>query len=173
MGLDEKVVETVKKRRFEPGRRNGKPVPSYLNLSLGFELFGQSAEKILELSEKAKRGDPTAEFELANAFFAGREVTLDESQGMALLERAARGGLTEAQFQMGERVYGDGTNAENYVMAYVWYSLAQRNGTEQAGAKVSELETMTRLAALSTSAREHEDFFSLIRTENYSLGSNL
>lgn len=59
---------------------------------------------------------------------------------MALLERAARSGLTDAQFQMGERVYGDGTNADKYVTAYVWYSLAARSGTEQAGAKVSELE---------------------------------
>lgn len=140
MGLDERAVETIKKWRFEPGRQYGKPVPSYLTLNLEFKIFGQSTEKIIQLSAKAREGDPAAEFELANAFFSGREVTRDDAQGMALLERAARSGLTEAQFQMGERVYGDGNNADKYVMAYVWYSLASRSGTEQAGTKVSEIE---------------------------------
>jgi hypothetical protein len=41
---------------------------------------------------------------------------------------------------MGERIYGDGTNADKYVMAYVWYSIAGRSGTEQAVAKVTEIE---------------------------------
>jgi TonB family protein len=140
MGLDEKAAETVKKWRFDPGRRYGQPVPSYLTLSLEFKLFGQSTEKIFQLSTKAKEGDPTAELELANAFFSGRDVTRDDVQGMVLLERAARSGLTEAQFQMGERIYGDGTNADKYVMAYLWYCIAGRSGTEQAETKVSELE---------------------------------
>ena len=94
MALDEKAIETIKKWRFEPSRRYGKPVPSYLTLNLGFKLFGQSADKIFQLSAKAKEGDPAAELELANAFFSGHDVTRDDAQGMALLERAARSGLT-------------------------------------------------------------------------------
>jgi len=140
MGMDERAVETIKKWRFEPGKRFGKPVPSYLTLNLEFKVFGKSTEKILLLSTKAKEGDPAAELELANAFFSGSEVTRDDAQGMILLERAARSGLTEAQYQMGERIYGDGTNADKYVMAYVWYSIAGRSGTEQAVAKVTEIE---------------------------------
>jgi uncharacterized protein len=75
---------------------------------------------------------------------------------MVPLERAARSGLTEAQFEMGEHIYGDGTNSENYVMAYVWYSLAERNGTEQAAAKVTELEARMTAAQLSE-ARKRAD----------------
>ena len=140
MGLDEKAVEAVRKWKFEPGRRYGKPVITHLTLQLGFKLFGVSSQKFFDLSEKATAGDSAAEFELAKAFFEGREIGKDESQGMVLLERAARGGLTQAEFQMGERIYGDGNNAEKYVEAYLWYAMAQRGGAEQAEAKVSELE---------------------------------
>ena len=140
MGLDEKAVETVSKWKFEPGTRYGRPVPSRLHLSLGFQLYGKTTDKYFELSESAKAGDPAAEFELANAFFAGKDIPKDESQGMALLERAARSGLPQAQFQMGERTYGDGNHSENYVAAYVWYALAQRNGFQKSDARVTELE---------------------------------
>ena len=64
------------------------------------------------LSEKLKTGDPAAEFGLANAFFAGKDIPKDESKGRVLLERAARDGLPEAQFQMAERAYGTGSNPE-------------------------------------------------------------
>jgi len=59
----------------------------------------------------------TAELELAKACFEGREVCENEKQGMALLERAARSGPAEAQFQMAERTYGDRDSADTYVEA--------------------------------------------------------
>ena len=74
------------------------------------------------------RNIDTAEFGLANAFFAGKDIPKDESKGAVLLERAARDSLPEAQFQMAERAYGTGSNPETYVAAYVWYALAQRSG---------------------------------------------
>jgi TonB family protein len=140
-GMDERAVAAVSKWKFEPGRRNGRPVPSRLSLSLQFKIFGTDTQKYLNLSEKARSGDPAAEFELANAFFEGRDIPKDESQGMALLERAARSGHPQAQFQMGERAYGDGTNPTNYVVAYYWYVQAQRSGAQHADAKVTELES--------------------------------
>jgi hypothetical protein len=42
---------------------------------------------------------------------------------------------------MGERSYGDGNAAEKYVAAYIWYTQAQRSGSDQAEAKVTELES--------------------------------
>ena len=130
----------MSKWKFEPGTRYGRPVLSRMNLTLSFKLFGKTTDKFIELSEKAKAGDPAAEFGLANAFFAGKEIPKDETQGIALLERAARGGHPQAQFQMGERTY-DGNNPETYVAAYVWYAQAQRSGAEGADAKVTELES--------------------------------
>lgn len=140
MGMDERAVETVSRWKFEPARRNGKPVPSQFNLTLHFKTYGGDEQKFLDLSQRARSGDPTAEFELANAFFEGRDIPKDEAQGMALLERAARSGHPQAQFEMGERIYGDGNDSEKYVDAYVWLAQAQRNGADGAGAKVTELE---------------------------------
>jgi TonB family protein len=134
MGLDEKAIEAVRKWTFEPARRDGRPRVTHMILNLRFKLYGN--DKILQLSERANTGDPASEFELANAFFAGKEIPKDESRGLTMLERAARDGLPEAQFQMGERTYGSGSNPENYVAAYVWYALAQRSGFAQSQAKV-------------------------------------
>jgi TonB family protein len=141
MGMDERAVATVSRWKFDPGRRYGKPVVSRLRLTLTFKLYGNDSQKFIDLSQKARTGDPAAEFELANAFFAGRDIPRDEAQGMALLERSARSGYAQAQFQMGERTYGDGNAAENYVAAYVWYTQAQRTGSDQAERKVTELES--------------------------------
>lgn len=141
LGLDEKAVEAVSKWKFEPARRYGRPVLTRLTLSLQFKLFGGGTEKFFDLSEKAKAGDAAAEFELAKVYFEGRDIPQDDAQGLRLLERAARHGLPPAQFQMGERTYGDGNSSEKYVEAYVWYALAQQGGFDQSDAKVTELET--------------------------------
>jgi TonB family protein len=156
MGLDEKAVETVSQWRFEPGRRNGRPVPTHLTLSLQFKVFGGNNAKLLDLSERARAGDPAAEFELANAFFAGRDIPKDEAQGMALLERAARSGYPQAQFQMGQRTYGDGNDSEKYVEAYVWFAQAQRSGADGADAKVTELEARMTPDQLSEARKRLE-----------------
>jgi TonB family protein len=158
MGLDERAVETVSRWKFEPGRRNGTPVISRLTLNLQFKLFGADTQKFFDLSEKANSGDPNAEFELANAFFQGRDIPRDETKGMALLERAARSGHAQAQFQMGERIYGDGNHSGNYVDAYVWYAVAQRSGAAEAEAKVTELESRMTPDQLSEARKRLESW---------------
>jgi TonB family protein len=140
MGMDERVIRTLSRWKFEPERRNGRAVTTRIHLTLNFKLFGNEISKFSQLSARAQAGDAQAEFELAQAFFEGRDVPKDEKQGMALLERAARSGHAPAMLQMGERIYGDGTDAESYVSAYVWYAQALESGAEQAQARISELE---------------------------------
>jgi TonB family protein len=140
MGLDQKAIEAVTKSRFEPARQYGRPVMMRLNLSVSFKLFGLGSVNIVELTQRANNGDAAAEFELANAFFEGRDIPKDEDQGAAMLERAARDGAAKAQFQMGARAYGAGDSPDNYVAAYMWYALAQRGGVEGSDKMVSELE---------------------------------
>src|SRR5581483_4317494 len=139
--LDQKAIQAVSKWRFEPARRYGRPVLTHLTLSLQFKLFGAQNEKYFDLSEKARTGDHAAELELANAFFEGHDIPKDDNQGLALLQRAAQGGLPEAQLQFGERLYGDGNNPDRYVEAYFWFALAQRDGSQKGDSKVFELET--------------------------------
>ncbi len=157
MGLDEKAIEAVSKWKFEPARRYGRAVMARLNLSLNFKLFGDSG-RIVELSQRAKVGDAAAEFELANAFFEGREIPKDEGQGMALLERAARDGLPQAQFQMGERTRGEGSDQNSYIAAYVWYALAQRGGLEQSAPRMNELEAKMSPEQLSEARKRLENW---------------
>jgi TonB family protein len=38
MGLDQKAIEAVRQWRFEPGLKDGKPVPVTANLELNFRL---------------------------------------------------------------------------------------------------------------------------------------
>jgi TonB family protein len=156
LGLDENAVEAVKKWRFEPARRNGTPILSRLSLNITFKVFGVLTDKYVQLSEKAKNGDPAAEFELANAFFTGRDIPRDESQGLALLQRAAQDGWPQAQFQMAERAYGDGHKDENYVSAYVWYELARRGGLSESEPKISELESRMTPEQLSDAKKRLE-----------------
>jgi TonB family protein len=154
MGMDERVIATINRWKFEPERRNGKAVASRMELTLSFKLQANDVNKFAQLSTKAQTGDAEAEFELAQAFFEGRDVPRDEKQGMALLERAARGGNTSAMLQMGERIYGDGTNSESYVAAYVWYMQARQGGDEQAQARISELESRMTPDQISTAKKQ-------------------
>ena len=158
MGLDERAVEAVSQWKFEPGRRNGNPVISRLKLDLQFRLFGSDTQKFFDLSEKANGGDANAEFELANAFFQGKDIPKDETKGLALLDRAARSGHAQAQFQMAERAYGDGNNPDNYVEAYVWFAVAQRSGAAEADAKVTELESRMTPDQLSEARKRLESW---------------
>lgn len=141
LGMDEQILATVSKWKFEPERRNGKAFASRLQLTLNFHLFGQNSSRFAELSAKAQEGNADAEFQLAQDFFLGGDIPKDEKQGMALLERAARSGHPEAMFQMGERLYGDGKNPDSYVSAYVWYVRAQRAGSTHAPPRITDLES--------------------------------
>jgi TonB family protein len=154
MGLDQKAVEAVSKSRFEPARRYGRPVLIRLNLSVSFKLIGLGSANILELTQRATNGDAVAEFELANAFFEGRDIPKDEDQGAAMLERAARDGVAKAQFQMGARTYGEGNSPDHYVAAYMWYALAQRGGVEGSDKMVSELEAKMSTEQISEARKK-------------------
>jgi len=39
MGLDEKALEAVRKYRFKPALKNGKPVPAIMTIEVNFRLY--------------------------------------------------------------------------------------------------------------------------------------
>jgi TonB family protein len=39
MGLDEKAIDAVKRYRFKPGTKNGRPVPTRITVAVNFRLF--------------------------------------------------------------------------------------------------------------------------------------
>jgi TonB family protein len=147
LGLDEKTIEAVKKWRFEPAMKDGKPVAVQINVVVNFHL-DQKQTKISKLLNKANAGDPKAELELSRAYFEGRDdLPKNEVRGLELLERAANQGLAQAQFLMGEHAYADarqedrqGTSSSaDYVKAYMWYELALRGGYKQSKKMLKEM----------------------------------
>jgi TonB family protein len=146
MGLDEKAIEAVKRWRFAPALKDGKPVAMQINVEVSFRLYGFPASqppgetKIEKLQREANAGDTKAELELAQKYFDGQEMSKDAGRGMELLEKAARQGSPSAQFMMGERIFANGSRgAEDYIEAYMWYAIAQRHG-HKCAEKLSGLE---------------------------------
>jgi TonB family protein len=132
MGLDEKSIETVRRWRFKPATKNGVPVAVQINVELTFHIFDSLEDKLV----KADAGDANAQFEVSQALLSGRNVPKDESRGFAYLEKAAKQGLPQAQFAMGDYLSSHGNDL---VTAYVWYALAHRNRYQHSDKRMKQL----------------------------------
>jgi uncharacterized protein len=76
--------------------------------------------EVQELLEKAKVGDASAQFRVANAFDSGRGAPRDGEKAMHWYKAAAEQGLAEAQNSV-----GSGLQAERkYTEALIWYQKA-------------------------------------------------
>ncbi len=49
LGLDEKAIEAVKRWKFEPAMKDGKPVSVQINISVGFHLYEPSSTSPLDV----------------------------------------------------------------------------------------------------------------------------
>ncbi len=136
-GLDEKAIEAVRSWKFDPARKDGKPVAVEIAVEVDFHLYRENDKKIAKLTRKAASGDAKAELELSTICFEGRDVAKDDQCGLTYLEKAARHGLPKAQFLMGEHIAHE--SAPDYSKAYMWYTLAQRSGYKHSDKKLSEL----------------------------------
>jgi len=136
-GLDEKAIEAVRDWRFDPARKDGKPVPVEVAVEVDFHLYGKNDEKIAKLTTKATAGDAQAELELSAFYFEGRGIGKDDNLGLVYLEKAAGQGLPKAQFLMGEHLAHG--NSPDYAKAYLWYMLAKRSGYKHSEKKLKEL----------------------------------
>jgi TonB family protein len=136
-GLDEKAIEAVREWRFDPARKDGKPVAVQIAVEVDFHLYGNNDWKLAELVRKAAAGDAQAQLELSGFYFEGRDIGKDDNLGLMYLEKAARHGLPKAQFLMGEH-FAHG-NLPDYPKAYLWYTLAERSGYKHSDKKLKEL----------------------------------
>jgi TonB family protein len=131
MGLDESALATAGTWRYEPARKDGKPVEVQSEVKVRFRLHGGGADKIANLWDRSDENDPKADLELSNAYFKGRGMPKDEQRGLEFLKMAADWNLPEAQFLMGEHFYKNRSGSPDYVTAYMWYALSKRGGFEQ------------------------------------------
>jgi uncharacterized protein len=76
----------------------------------------------------AQAGVPSAQFKLANAYFAGVGVARDPAQAQMWYTRAAQQGLPQAQHALGIMLLGGVAGAPDRVEGYKWLLLAERAG---------------------------------------------
>ena len=80
------------------------------------------------LTVAAQAGVPSAQFKLANAYYAGAGVTRDLPQAQLWYGRAAQQGQTEAQNAFGIMLANGAGGAPDLVEGYKWLLLAERGG---------------------------------------------
>lgn len=76
----------------------------------------------------ARAGVPSAQFKLANAYFAGAGVARDPVQALLWYGRAAQQGLPEAEHAFGVMTMGGVAGPADPVEGYKWLVLAERGG---------------------------------------------
>ena len=93
----------------------------------------------------AHGGVPSAQFKLANAYFAGVGVARDPAQAQMWYGRAAHQGLPQAQHALGLMLIGGAAGQSDPVEGYRWLVLAERGGhpdsrpaREKAGEQIGE-----------------------------------
>lgn len=83
------------------------------------------AEDIQTLIEKAKDGDPEAQFYLGRRYYKGQGVPQDNVEGAKWSRKAAEQGHADAQLALG--LTGLGV-PQDYAEAVKWYRLAAEQG---------------------------------------------
>lgn len=93
----------------------------------------------------AHGGVPSAQFKLANAYFAGVGVPRDPAQALMWYSRAAQQGLPQAQHALGLMLISGAAGQSDPVEGYKWLVLAERGGhpdskpaREKAGEQIGE-----------------------------------
>jgi TPR repeat protein len=76
----------------------------------------------------ADGGVPSAQFKIANAYFAGVGVPRDPSQALLWYGRAAQQGLPQAQHALGIMLIGGIAGTSDPVEGYKWLVLAEQGG---------------------------------------------
>ncbi len=92
----------------------------------------QSALAWYEIAANA--GVPSAQFKLANAYFAGVGVPHDPAQAQLWYSRAAQQGLPQAQHALGIMLMGGVAGTKDPVEGYKWLLLAERGGNQDSRA---------------------------------------
>ncbi len=90
-------------------------------------------EKIVERAVSwfevaARAGVPSAQFKLANAYFAGAGIARDPVQALAWYGRAAQQGLPEAEHAFGVMLMGGVAGTPEPIEGYKWLVLAEAGG---------------------------------------------
>ncbi|MBQ6063722.1 MAG: sel1 repeat family protein [Prevotella sp.] len=98
------------------------------------------AKKAFKLMEKAAKAVPAAQYHLAMMYGKGEGVKRDQQKSLELLQKAADGGVAEAQCALGDKYMAGDIVARDYVKAAKLYLAAesQRQLSEKAAKGLAE-----------------------------------
>ena len=94
-----------------------------------------------DLLENAQKGDPDAQFQVAEKYYIGLGVEENEAEAAVWYKKAAGHGNVEAMMKLGEIYYlgGDGVE-EDEAESKKWYQKAAKAGNKEAKEKVKYFE---------------------------------
>ncbi|MBW1636226.1 MAG: sel1 repeat family protein [Deltaproteobacteria bacterium] len=100
-------------------------IAGFLMLSTPLFALGLSID---QLRQSADKGNPVAQYKLANSFFNGRGIVRNKTEALAWYMKAAENGYINAQYRLGV-IYQTGNGApKNYKKALSWYLKAAAMG---------------------------------------------
>jgi localization factor PodJL len=116
-------------------------------------------ESLTWTRRSAEGGYPRGMFAYGMRLFEGVDGTPDRPTGLDWIERAARAGLIDAQFNAAvihER--GEGGMPVDNVQAYAWYRVAARSGDDQAASSVTRVGARLSDAERQTAEQRAREF---------------
>jgi len=128
-----------------------------------------SSEDITALRANAQKGDPEAQFNLAEAYLKGDGVRQSEREAARWYYKSAMQGYVEAQVAMGFAYRGGGGLPMDKVLSYMWFDLAAKNGDDRAFSLRNDVAwsmTESEIDEARRKSREWRPEFSRIHTTN-------
>ncbi len=104
-------------------------------LSFAYDAYDTEFTKpdyIANLRIQAEKGDPEAQYDLAEAYLKGEGVVQSEKEAAKWYYRSAMQDYPDAQIAMGFVYRGGGGIPMDKVQSYMWLDLATKNGDDRA-----------------------------------------
>ena len=108
-----------------------------------YEQITEQNPELFRLYQRAREGDPKAQYNIGNAFYTGDQVQQNHEQAFLWFRRAADAGNANAQYSLGNiYLMGEGV-AQSDDQAVYWYEKASRSGHKRATANLYNLNKLT------------------------------
>ncbi len=119
---------------------------------------GDYAEAAKWFRKAAEEGDAVAQYNLGNMYSDGKGVPQDDAEALKWCRRAAEQGQADAQYSIG-LLYAYG-GLLDYAEAYMWFSLAAANGTEELRDRAFEdIDFVASMMSTASIAEAQRQFF--------------
>ena len=130
------VQKDINKAKYwaEKAKKQGYAEADYLIGTWLYEVNPSNPEAIDRLTKAADKDNAEAEYNLSEAYLAGKGVAQSDETALKWLEKAAKGGSAEAEYKLAT-YYFTGENSligKSYKKAFEWFQKAAQKGNAEA-----------------------------------------